>query len=262
MEFITPKKKYGQHFLKDLNIARKIVNSIKSGLEKPVIEIGPGTGVLTQFLIENRKLKPIVIEIDNQAIEILKNKFGDKINIINDDFLKVDLSKYLKTEGVIIGNIPYNISSQILIKILDNKEYINEAVLMVQKEVGDRIASEYKKKNYGILSVLLQTYFDVETLLDIKPTVFYPPPKVMSCVIRLTRKNNIYIDYDEKLFRKIVKISFNKRRKILKNALKDFISENFDHPYMKLRAEQLKPEDFINLTKIIANNKGDLIIND
>lgn len=255
MEQIIPKKRFGQNFLKDLNIAKKIVGSIKSDLNKPIIEIGPGTGVLTQFLLERRNVKPIVIEIDKQAIEVLKNKFNDKIIIIENDFLKIDLRDYLKEGGVVIGNIPYNISSQILFKILEFREIVEEAILMVQKEVGERIASEHGRKSYGILSVLLQTYFNVEYLFSVKPTVFYPQPKVMSSVIRLTSKSDLIIDYDEILFNKIVKLSFNKRRKILRNALKDLIPETFDHPFMQLRAEQLKPQDFIELTKIVSNLK-------
>jgi len=253
MELINPRKRFGQHFLKDVNIAKKIVNSIRSDLNLPVIEIGPGTGILTSFLIETRNIKPIVIEIDKRAVEILHEKFGSKVDIVNNDFLKIDLSQYLKTKGVIIGNIPYNISSQILFKILDNKEYINEAILMVQKEVAERIVSVYGKKSYGILSVLLQTYFVTEILFDVKPTVFYPQPKVFSSVIRLTSKNDIIIDFDELLFRKIVKKSFNKRRKILRNALKDIVIESFDHPFMRLRAEQLTPKDYVQLTKIISS---------
>lgn len=252
--FMKPKKSLGQHFLKDENIARKIVGSLTGNFSN-ILEIGSGKGVLTKYLINNKKLNPFFIETDSKSVDFLKNVFpGYKNRIIHADFLKYDLNQLFSEPFAIIGNLPYNISSQIFFKILKYKNNIPEVVCMIQKEVAERIASPPGNKKYGILSVLLQAYYKIEYLFTVSENVFIPPPKVKSAVIRLNRNSTYQLDCDEKLFFKVVKAGFNQRRKTLRNALKSF---NFDKKeslteLLSKRAEQLGVDDFVRITNNIS----------
>ncbi|MCB9201573.1 MAG: 16S rRNA (adenine(1518)-N(6)/adenine(1519)-N(6))-dimethyltransferase RsmA [Flavobacteriales bacterium] len=254
-KLVSAKKHLGQHFLTDLNISKKIAESLISNT-KNILEIGPGMGVLTQFLLES-KANVQVCEIDSESVEYLQNNFP-QLNgkIIQGDFLKLELEKLFTEQVSIIGNFPYNISSQILFKALDYKELIPELVGMFQKEVAERVVAEHGNKTYGILSVLLQAYYDAEYLFTVHENVFNPPPKVKSAVIRLTRKENT--DFiNRKLLFSIVKTAFNQRRKKLSNALKSLtIPKSLEsHNFLNLRAEQLSVNDFIELTKIWEDGK-------
>lgn len=255
MMHLKPKKSLGQHFLKDENIAKKIVGSLSKKTPN-VFEVGPGTGVLTKYLIAESDLNAFFIETDKDAVEFLKNKFPENISrIIHADFLKLNINNFFCGTFSIIGNFPYNISSQIFFKVLEQKEYVDEIVCMIQKEVAERISSPPGNKKYGILSVLLQAYFDIEYLFTVNETVFFPPPKVKSAVIRLRRNQTSNLDCDEQLFVKIVKSAFNQRRKTLRNSIKNF---NIDKEKTGLellgkRAEQLSVKDFVFLVKSINN---------
>ncbi len=251
---VRPKKFLGQHFLKDQNIAAKIVEALHlTGQPQQVVEIGPGTGVLTQFLITKPQLDLKLIEIDRESVAYLKEHFPQlQSHIIEGDFLEIDLST-LTREYDIIGNFPYNISSQIFFRILEERMRVKQVVCMLQKEVAERIAEKEGSKTYGILSVLLQAYYDIEYLFKVPPGVFHPPPKVMSAVIRLTRNSRTTLGCNEDLFQRVVKQSFQNRRKTLRNALKPL---NLDAsivalPILDKRAEQLSVEQFIELTKLI-----------
>ncbi len=254
---VTPKKHLGQHFLTDLNIAKKIAGTLQDDSYKKILEIGPGTGVLTRFLLDRGDKEIFVNEIDKESIEYLKKKFPQlKDRIIEGDFLKLDLKKLFPGEEIgITGNFPYNISTQIVFKILENKEMIPEFSGMFQKEVSERIAAQHGSKTYGILSVLTQNYYDVDYLFTVNEKVFNPPPKVKSGVIRLKRKQKPPgIDYD--FFKKVVKTAFNQRRKTLRNSLKSFnLSDNLkqDSIFAK-RPEQLSPQDFLELAKKIKHD--------
>lgn len=254
---VRPKKSLGQHFLTDQNIARKIVDSLT--IEGPVLEIGPGTGVLTNYLCEAKNRDLTLIEIDRDSVAFLKKKYPALVpSIIEGDFLTLDISALFKNKFSIIGNFPYNISSQIFFKILEHHNQVHGVVCMLQKEVADRIASPHGKKTYGILSVLLQAYYTIEFLFKVPPEVFNPPPKVMSGVIRLTRNNRLVLGCSEKLFAQVVKQGFNTRRKTLRNALKNLTlpSEISALPIMDKRAEQLSVEDFIELTRLIEKSRA------
>lgn len=241
---VRPKKSLGQHFLNDKNIALKIVESIDPET-KSLLEIGPGTGVLTDFLLERKIPDFKVVEIDTESIEFLKNKYAE-LNIIEGDFLKQDISSQFNANYSIIGNFPYNISSQIFFKILDERNKVDEVVCMLQQEVAKRIASKPKNKDYGILSVLLQAWYDIEYLFTVPPQVFTPPPKVTSAVIRLKRNTTTSLKCDEKRFFNVIKTGFNQRRKTLHNALKPIAQYN--GKYAGKRAEELSVEDFVELT--------------
>ena len=248
---VRAKKHLGQHFLNDLNIAQKIADSLQYQAYKQVLEIGPGMGVLTQFLLKKDN-EVFVIEIDTESVVYLKTHFPQLNNhIIKGDFLKLPLNEIFKEPFALIGNFPYNISSQILFKALEHKEIIPEIAGMFQKEVAERVASQPGNKNYGIISVLLQAYYNIEYLFTVNEDVFIPPPKVKSGVIRLIRKENQTLDCDEKLFKRVVKTAFNQRRKTLRNALKSItlVDEKKAEPYLGLRAEQLSVDDFIQLTQ-------------
>jgi len=252
MSKVRAKKYLGQHFLKDLNIAEKIAGSLTGHMDNNVVlEIGPGMGVLTDFLIEkNWDLN--LIEIDKESISYLNNKYGsDNINIMEGDFLNFDFREKLTGTHAIIGNFPYNISSQIFFKVLEKKHLVTEVVGMLQKEVAERMTSKKGNKTYGILSVLLQAYFDVEYLFTVPPEVFDPPPKVNSGVIRIKRNNIEKLDCNEKLFFRLVKQAFSTRRKTLRNALKPMgLSDEFKAaPILDLRAEQLGVAEFVLLTQ-------------
>ena len=218
MSYVRPKKFLGQHFLKDEVLALTIVNSLTGwGSYEDVLEIGPGMGVLTQFLIEKKTYQSIVIELDRESVAYLQRKFPD-LKIINGDFLKEEIT--IKSPFAVIGNFPYNISTQILFKVLEMRDSVPEVVGMFQKEVAQRIASPPGNKTYGIMSVLLQAFYDIEYLFTVEPEVFDPPPRVKSAVIRLKRNSVKVLDCDEKIFVRVVKQGFQNRRKTLRNALK------------------------------------------
>jgi len=255
---VRPKKFLGQHFLKDKNIALRIVDSLvlSKGVNH-VVEIGPGTGVLTQYLLDNPDIELTVVEIDRESVAYLHEHFPAlKGRIISGDFLEMDIEKEFSQNLNIIGNFPYNISSQIFFEILDHRNQVTQVVCMIQKEVADRIAEKEGSKTYGILSVLLQTYYDIEYLFKVPPGVFFPPPKVMSAVIRLMRNKRDKLDCDEVLYRKVVKQAFQTRRKTLRNALKslNLPASIYKLDIMDKRAEQLSVEQFIFLTKEIEKS--------
>ncbi len=248
---VKAKKHLGQHFLKDENIAKKIVESLSFEGYNHVLEVGPGTGVLTKYLLEkNGTLK--LAEIDQESIDYLIQNYEDITdqNFVG-DFLKADLQTLFQDQVAVIGNFPYNISSQILFKMVDHFEIIPEMVGMFQKEVAERTAAVPRTKDYGILSVLIQAYYDVTYLFTVSENVFNPPPKVKSGVIRLVRNVKNGLSGHEDLFKKIVKAGFNQRRKKLSNALKVLgIPEHLKtHDFMDKRAEELSVEDFIAFTK-------------
>jgi 16S rRNA (adenine1518-N6/adenine1519-N6)-dimethyltransferase len=256
MESVRAKKFLGQHFLKDLAVAERIADSLQIKNYKKVLEIGPGMGVLTQFLLQ-KPIETFVIEIDRDSVRYLNTHFPAlKNNIIEADFLKASLTDLFSEPFAIIGNFPYNISSQIVFKTLENRNLIPEFSGMFQKEVAKRIAAKHGNKTYGILSVLTQAFYDVEYLFDVPPTVFNPPPKVNSGVIRLVRKANACLECDEKLFYTVVKTAFQQRRKTLRNSLKSFhLSQNLkEGAIFGQRPEQLTVQEFILLTKMITND--------
>lgn len=251
MSFVKPKKSLGQHFLTDQNIARKIVDSL--GADYPdVLEIGPGMGVLTQFLLKRPELQLSVIEIDRESVEYLRENFPQLERIYSEDFLKSDFTKMFDGKFSIIGNFPYNISSQIFFKVLENRNRVPELVGMVQKEVAERIASPHGNKSYGILSVLLQAYYQIQYQFTVPEHVFVPPPKVKSAVIKLVRNEVLSLPCDEQLFVKVVKSAFNLRRKMLRNSLSG-ICATLPGKYAEKRPEQLSVSDFIELTTLIEN---------
>ena len=250
MSKVRAKKQLGQHFLKDLGIARNIAHSLSLNNYSKLLEVGPGMGVLTQFLIP-LDIETFVIEIDKESVSYLKKHYPELDNhLIEGDFLKLPLQEIFKEPIAIIGNFPYNISSQILFKAIDHKDLIPEIVGMFQKEVAERVVSPPGSKKYGITSVLLKCYYDAEYLFTVDETVFDPPPKVKSAVIRLKRNDRDKLDCDEKKFIQVVKTAFGQRRKTLRNALKslNLVDENTASQYLSLRAEQLSVEDFMNLT--------------
>ena len=255
MSSVRPKKHLGQHFLKDLSIAERIAKALTGhGEYKAVLEVGPGTGVLTQFLLKEA-FETWVVDIDKESIAYLQENFKAlEGRIIDGDFLKYDFLKDTGAQLAIIGNFPYNISSQIFFRILELRNEVPEVVCMIQKEVADRIAEPPGSKTYGILSVLLQAYYDIEYLFTVKPGVFNPPPKVNSGVIRLKRNNVERLDCDEKLFKQVVKAGFQMRRKTLRNALKPInLPEALaDDPILNLRAETLSVKQFVDLTNKIS----------
>lgn len=249
---VRPKKHLGQHFLNDPNIARKIA-ALASDAEH-VCELGPGTGVLTRYLLESKNLQKLVlVEIDDESIDYLKLHFSEaKMNIIQADFLKTDLSVLFKNSFSLIGNFPYNISSQIFFKVLEQKELVEEVICMIQKEVADRIVSPPGNKTYGILSVLLQAWFNIEYCFTVNENVFIPPPKVKSAVIKLCRIKDNKINCNEALFFRVVKTAFNQRRKTLRNALRSLLPFDFSEiPYLDKRAEQLNKFQFAELTNAL-----------
>lgn len=251
MSVVRPKKNLGQHFLTDQNIARKIVDSL--GTEIPdVLEIGPGTGVLTQYLLQRNEINLHVIEIDRESVAYLKQHFPQLNNIYEEDFLKAGIESRFSEKFNIIGNFPYNISSQIFFRILAVRNRVPEVVGMVQKEVAERIASKHGTKSYGILSVLLQAFYNIEYLFTVSEHVFLPPPKVKSAVIRLKRNNVESLPCDEKLFTSVVKAAFNQRRKMLRNSLRN-ICEEVPEKFAEKRPEQLSVSDFIEITQLIEN---------
>ena len=255
---VTPKKALGQHFLKDLNIAQRIAETIDVGGGMPVLEIGPGMGVLTQFLLQNKEIDLTCVELDSESVTYLLANFPElNGRIIEGDFLKMNLNEMYKGQFCVIGNFPYNISSQIFFKVLDHKDKIPICAGMIQKEVAVRIAEPPGSKEYGILSVLLQAWYDIEYLFTVSEKVFNPPPKVKSAVIRLRRNGTTKLGCDETLFVKVVKASFGQRRKMLRNSLKAAFG-NFggaEHPLFTTRAEQLSVAQFVELTNWVAEHR-------
>ena len=254
MQQVTPKKALGQHFLTDEEIARRIVDSLQASSHH-VLEIGPGMGVLTRYLLQRSDINLRVVEIDRESVAYLQQHFpalSDRI--IADDFLKLPLSEMYSEPLCIIGNFPYNISSQILFKILENKDLVPETVGMFQKEVAERVASAPGKKMYGILSVLLQAFFDIEYLFTVHEGSFNPPPKVKSAVIRITRNPEKKLHCDEALFKNVVKTAFNQRRKTLRNSLKTFTftPEFKESELLSKRPEQLSVAEFEQICENIV----------
>ncbi|HRH66910.1 MAG TPA: 16S rRNA (adenine(1518)-N(6)/adenine(1519)-N(6))-dimethyltransferase RsmA [Bacteroidia bacterium] len=253
MHQVRAKKHLGQHFLKDPEIGRKIVDSLQ-GNYNYVLEIGPGMGILSQFLFEHKEFETYLIDIDTEAIQYLREHFPFRQDrIIEGDFLQFDLPGKFDQPVAIIGNFPYNISSQILFRVLEFREYIPEVVGMFQKEVAERIASGPGNKEYGILSVFMQMYYEVELLFILNQNDFQPPPKVKSAILRFTAKTGFKPGCDEKLFRRVVKVAFNQRRKTLRNALSAMVNKSTmtDLPFLDLRAERLSWQDFVVLTNAI-----------
>ncbi|MGI4021767.1 MAG: 16S rRNA (adenine(1518)-N(6)/adenine(1519)-N(6))-dimethyltransferase RsmA [Janthinobacterium lividum] len=256
MQLVKAKKHLGQHFLTDKNIAAKIVNSLNS--EGQVLEVGPGMGILSDFLLQKPELEVFLVDIDTESYQFLQKKYPQlEQKLINADFLQMDFDAVFTSTFSIIGNFPYNISSQILFKVLDNRNKVPEVVGMFQKEVAERCAAKPGSKEYGILSVFLQAYYKVEYLFTVKAGVFNPPPKVLSGVMRLSRNEIKELDCDEKLFWQVVKAGFNQRRKTLRNALSSLINKEkmTEEPMLNLRAERLSVADFVKLTNMIALNK-------
>ncbi len=256
MDKVRAKKHLGQHFLKDLTIAEETVAAFNTeGLFKNTIEVGPGMGVLTNYLLARKDLKLKIVDIDRESIAYLQNKVQlDSDQIIEADFLKLNLKTLFQEEPFgIIGNFPYNISTQILFKALDNKEQVLEVVGMFQKEVAERIASPEGSKVYGITSVLLQAFYNIEYLFTVDETVFDPPPKVKSAVIRLRRNDSKKLGCDERKFTSLVKMAFNQRRKTMRNSLKAIIPDKLkENEIFNKRPEQLSVQDFIELTNLLS----------
>lgn len=286
-DLVRPKKALGQHFLTDLSVAQKIADALvvesetvsgatseagavpsgNTAAAMPVLEIGPGMGVLSQYLLEREDIDLKMIEIDRESVDYLLTHFPKASGrVIEGDFLKMNLSYFFPGTFAVIGNFPYNISSQIFFRIIDHKDSIPQVVCMIQKEVAERIAEQPGSKTYGILSVLLQAWYDIEYLFTVGEGAFNPPPKVKSAVIRLRRNSRTKLGCDEKLFKTIVKTGFNQRRKTLRNSLKPLIADKaareawtpeqstdfLSNPVFELRPERLSVEDFIALTKLFS----------
>ena len=257
MELVKAKKYLGQHFLKDLNIAQKIADTLSLANYKKVVEIGAGMGVLTQFLLK-KDTEVYVVEIDKESVVYLEAHYPElRGKIIADDFLKYDIAGYLREPFAIIGNFPYNISTQIVFKLLELRDYVPEFSGMFQKEVAERICEREGSKTYGILSVLVQAFYEATYLFTVSEGVFNPPPKVKSGVLRLVRKPNYHLDCDEALFFTIVKTAFNQRRKTLRNSLKPLLTNESlkKNSIFDKRPEQLPWQDFVFITKEISRKE-------
>jgi 16S rRNA (adenine1518-N6/adenine1519-N6)-dimethyltransferase len=254
---VRAKKHLGQHFLKDKKIAASIVESLRADNCDTVVEIGPGMGVLTQFLVL-RKFKNLkVVEIDREAVEYLRNNISGIDEIISGDFLEMDFEELGRGRMAVIGNFPYNISSQIFFRILENRNKVTEVTGMVQKEVAERICSGPGSRVYGILSVLLQAWYDIDYLFTVSETVFSPPPKVKSAVLHLTRNSRVALDCDEALFLAVVKRCFNQRRKMIRNPVRSMVKAGAgDHYLLTMRPEQLTVEQFVDLTNWVSLNRA------
>jgi 16S rRNA (adenine1518-N6/adenine1519-N6)-dimethyltransferase len=253
---VHPKKKLGQHFLKDTGIARKIASSLTGEGYSSVLEIGPGMGILTRCLMERGFSDLRLIEIDNESVHYLQTHFPEMNRIITGDFLSMDIDFYFPEKMAIIGNFPYNISTQIFFKALKHREKVIEIAGMLQKEVAERICAGPGSKTYGILSVLLQAFYKTEYLFTVPEHVFSPPPKVKSGVIRLIRNDIKNLDCDETLFFRVVKACFNQRRKILRNSVRAAFDLNRDDYHeFGLRPEQLSVDQFVQLTRWIDKNR-------
>ena len=261
---VRPKKFLGQHFLTDLGIASAIADTVDACPDLPVLEVGPGMGVMTQFLVRKpRQVK--VVEIDDESVTYLRRTYPElEDSIIEDDFLKMHLERTFAGQPfVLTGNYPYNISSQIFFKVLEYRDRIPVCSGMIQKEVALRLAAKPGKKDYGILSVLLQAYYDIEYLFTVGNHVFNPPPKVESAVIRLTRNQRERLDCDEQLFKTVVKTAFNQRRKQMRNSLQQLVGKGnplLQENIFTKRPEQLHVDEFVELTKMIENGRTQNIL--
>ena len=263
MKQVRPKKNLGQHFLTDLSIARRIADTVDACPDLPVLEVGPGMGVMTQYLVEKpRPLK--VVEIDRESVQYLHEHFPQlRENILGEDFLRMDLRQVFGGEPfVLTGNYPYDISSQIFFKMLDNRDLIPCCTGMIQHEVALRMASHPGNKQYGILSVLIQAWYDVEYLFTVEPSVFNSPPKVQSAVICMKRNQVAHLGCDEELFRRVVKATFNQRRKMLRVSLRQLLPPEAlaimaSSPFMTMRPEQLSIAQFVELTNLVAASRRD-----
>ncbi len=260
MNQVRAKKSLGQHFLTDLNIASKICDSLGGGTaENPaaVLEVGCGMGVLTRFLLQRDDIVTYGAEIDGESVEYLHEHYPDFApRLIYGDFLTMDLRERFGDEVRVIGNFPYNISSQIFFKIIENRDIVPECVGMIQREVAVRMAEPPGSREYGILSVLLQAWYDIEYLFTVGEKVFNPPPKVKSAVVRLRRNGTTRLGCDETLFVRVVKASFGQRRKMIRNSLKSVFGDfgGKEHRFFSMRAEQLSVADFTELTNWVAEN--------
>ena len=255
MRLVKPKKFLGQHFLKDLKVAQDIADTVDSQPELPILEVGPGMGVLTQFLVKKERTVKVV-EVDYESVAYLREAFPSlEDHIIEDDFLKMNLNRTFDGNPfVLTGNYPYNISSQIFFKMLDNKELIPCCTGMIQKEVAERIAAGPGSKTYGILSVLIQAWYEVEYLFTVSEHVINPPPKVKSAVIRMTRNQTRDLGCNEKLFKQVVKTTFNQRRKTLRNSIKPILGKEssiLQDEIFNKRPEQLSVQQFVELTNMV-----------
>ncbi len=255
MQGVRPKKALGQHFLTDQGIAQAIVAALRH--RGSVLEVGPGTGVLTQYLLREKDLQLKVVEIDPESVRWLLEHYPALApSLYEADFLRMDLTRLFPGEFAVIGNFPYNISSQIFFKILEVRDHVPEVVCMIQKEVAERLAEGPGSKTYGILSVLLQAWYDIEYLFTVGEGSFVPPPKVKSAVIRLTRNGRTSLGCDETLFKTVVKTTFNQRRKTIRNSLKPVMASLPQLPsyipYLDARPEQLSVEEFVALTKALS----------
>ena len=250
-----PKKSLGQHFLQDDNIARKIADALKGEDIRHVLEIGAGTGILTRYLFEKEHIHLTAVEIDHDKVLFLQQRFPqEKAHILHQDALKYPFTTQSGEPLAVIGNFPYNISSQIFFRILEFRNDVQEVVCMIQKEVAERISAPPGSKTYGILSVLLQAYYRIEYLFTVSPNVFYPRPKVYSAVIRLTRNEVVRLDCDESLFFRVVKVCFNQRRKIIRNSVRSLAGEiRKENDLLQKRPEQLGVAQFIELTRWVQD---------
>jgi 16S rRNA (adenine1518-N6/adenine1519-N6)-dimethyltransferase len=259
MAIVRAKKNLGQHFLKDKDIAEKIVDSLQAGNVHKVLEIGPGMGVLTQFLLKKDSFETWAVEIDRESVDYMNEHFPElKGRILSADFLRMRIDQLFDEPFAIIGNFPYNISSQIFFRVLEYRNQIPEVVGMLQKEVAERLAAGPGSKTYGILSVFLQAYYDIEYLFTVDQDQFTPPPKVKGGVIRLTRNQTEKLDCDEKQFFGIVKMAFNQRRKTMRNSLKSrIISDELKaNPIFDKRPEQMGVAEFEMITRLICEQEG------
>ncbi len=248
---VRAKKYLGQHFLKDENITQKIAEAIYSLDSKTLVEIGPGMGMLTKYLIgKHPDFK--VVEVDKESVIYLEKHYPE-LNIVEGDFLKLDSSLLIGEQTSIVGNFPYNISSQIFFKVLENRDKVDSVVCMIQKEVAQRMSEKEGNKTYGILSVLVQTFYDVEYLFTVNENVFVPPPKVKSAVIKLIRNQREKLPCNEKLFIRLVKESFNQRRKMIRSSIRQHVQHIKEHRFLSMRPEQLSIDDFIELTLLVEN---------
>ncbi len=260
MTEVRAKKSLGQHFLTDKNIAGNIVDALQADRQRRILEIGPGMGILTRLLLKKDSFETYVIEIDRESVEYLERnipELGDRI--ITGDFLRYDLEQFSTGPFSIIGNFPYNISSQIFFKVLENRDRVDEVVCMIQKEVAERLSAPPGSKTYGILSVLLQAWYTIDYLFTVNENVFSPPPKVKSAVIRLARNESHELGCNEKLFVQVIKAGFNQRRKTLRNSLKSLIGDTsqIDSFFLSNRPEQLSVAMFVELTNQVEQSRSE-----
>lgn len=254
---VRPKKHLGQHFLTDLTIAQRISDALQAGEGQSVLEIGCGTGVLTQFLLQRPQITLFGVELDSESVAYLHQHYPEFTpRLMECDFLKMNIAQEFPQGVCVVGNFPYNISSQILFKVLDYRNLVPEVVGMFQKEVAVRVAERPGSRDYGILSVFLQAFYDIEYLFTVGPEVFNPPPKVNSAVIRLVRNQVDRLDCDEALFVRVVKSTFNQRRKTIRNSIRAAFGDfgGAEHPFFSLRPERLGVAEFVELTRWVSEN--------